>query len=70
MEQGSAEFDLVLFSQQELPGLAIEFGRLQRDLEVQAQIYRTLTKQYELARLSLQGRSAPFRFSRRRRSRT
>lgn len=60
MEQGTDQFDQVLLSQQELPELAIRFARMERDLEVQSEIYRTLTQQYELARLSLQGEERTF----------
>ena len=55
MEQGSAEFEGLLPSQQEIPELAFEYERLRRNLEVQAQIYRNLASELELAKLNAEG---------------
>ena len=38
----------------DIPGLAVEYGRLERDIQVQGRIYEVLTQQYELAKLSLE----------------
>lgn len=40
---------------QDIPELTIRFGRLERELRVQARIYEVLTQQYEVARLSADG---------------
>jgi tyrosine-protein kinase Etk/Wzc len=60
MEQGYNRYDDIMPSQQEIPRLAIEFGRLQRDLEVQARIYEILSQQYEIAKLNAQGEKPIF----------
>ncbi len=60
MEEGFSEFSTGLPSQQELPELAAEFARLQREAQVQQQIYTTLRQQYELAQLSLEGEERTF----------
>lgn len=40
---------------QDIPELSIRFGRLERELRVQARIYEVLVQQYEVARLSADG---------------
>ncbi len=45
----------VLPPQNQLPQLAMEFQRLQRDLMVQEKIYEMLTPQYELLKLTVEG---------------
>ena len=60
MEEGSTEFEGVLPSQQEIPELAFEYERLRRNLEVQAQIYRNLASELELARLNAEGQEPVF----------
>lgn len=55
MEQGYSEYQGVFPSQQELPQIAYRFNRLQRELNVQEQIYSTLRQQYEVASLNAQG---------------
>ncbi len=39
----------------DIPALAVQFGRLERELRVQSKIYEVLTQQYEVARLSAEG---------------
>ncbi len=60
MDEGFSEFSTGLPSQQELPELATRFARLQREAQVQQQIYTTLRQQYELAQLSLEGEERTF----------
>ena len=60
MEQGSTEFEGVLPSQQDIPELAFEYERLRRNLDVQAQIYRNLASELELARLNAEGQEPVF----------
>ncbi len=60
MDQGYSQFSSGIPSQQELPELAQRFGRLQREAQVQEQIYSTLRQQYELAQLSLEGEERTF----------
>ena len=55
LEKGSDQSSKLLPSQRELPALAIEFGHLQRDLEVQEKVFELLTQQYELTKLQIQG---------------
>jgi uncharacterized protein involved in exopolysaccharide biosynthesis len=55
LEKGSEQSSKLLPSQRELPALAIEFGHLQRDLEVQEKVFELLTQQYELTKLQIQG---------------
>ncbi len=55
LETGFSEYQNVMPSQRDLPRLAIEFANLQRDLMVQGEIYKLLTQQYELTKLSLAG---------------
>jgi uncharacterized protein involved in exopolysaccharide biosynthesis len=44
----------------EIPQLAVEFGRLERELRVQGKIYEVLTQQYEVARLAAEGEEPIF----------
>ena len=44
----------------DIPELAVEFGRLERELRVQSRIYEVLTQQYEVARLSAEGEEIIF----------
>jgi uncharacterized protein involved in exopolysaccharide biosynthesis len=47
-------------SQQQIPDLALQYGRLERDLRVQAEIYKILTQQYELTKLKVEGEGPIF----------
>ena len=44
----------------DIPALAVEYARLERDIRVQARIYEVLTQQYELAKLSIEGEDPIF----------
>ena len=55
LEKGSERNEKILPSQRELPALAIEFGHLQRNLEVQEKVFELLTQQYELTKLQISG---------------
>jgi len=55
MESGYSDYRGVLPLQNQLPQLAMEFQRLQRDLMVQEKIYEMLTPQYELLKLTVEG---------------
>jgi uncharacterized protein involved in exopolysaccharide biosynthesis len=60
VETGSDSLAGVMPSQQELPELAIQYARLQRDLAVQTEIYAALSGQYEATRLSLEANQEIF----------
>lgn len=55
LEKGFSQYEKVLPSQRELPALAIHFGHLQRDLEIQEKVFELLTQQYELTKLQISG---------------
>jgi len=55
MQQGYTDFEGVLPSQAQLPELAFQYERLQRDLQVQARIYQNLVGEFELAKLNAEG---------------
>ena len=55
MESGYSEFERVLPAQDEIPDLTIEFAQLRLELAVQTEIYKTLSQQYELAKLEVEG---------------
>jgi len=50
----------VLPSQKEIPELAFEYAGLQRDLTVQMEVFKTLTQQYELAKLQSDDQAPSF----------
>ncbi|KGE71125.1 GumC family protein [Spirochaeta lutea] len=61
LEEGRSDrFSTGMLSQKELPELALEFSRLERDLRVQAEIYKLLTQQYELVKLKVEGEAPVF----------
>ncbi len=60
MERGYSEYEGLMPAQEDLPALAIEFEHLKRNLQVQAEIYKTLTQQYELAKLNVEGEEQIF----------
>ena len=59
-EDGFQRYEGLLPAQQDLPRIAIEFGRLERELRIQEQIFRTLREQYEIARLAQGGTATLF----------
>lgn len=60
LESGSSGSTKLYPSQKELPSLAIEYARLQRDLAVQGELFKLLTQQYELAKLNAAGQEPVF----------
>jgi len=50
----------VLPSQKDIPALAFEYAEIQRDLMVQTEIFKLLTQQYELAKMSAEGQEPSF----------
>jgi capsule polysaccharide export protein KpsE/RkpR len=52
IERGYSGSGESLPSRDELPELALRFSRLQTDLEIQERIYKAVTEQYEVARLT------------------
>ncbi len=50
----------VLPSQKEIPVLAFEYATIQRDLLVQTEIFKLITQQYELAKMSAEGQEPSF----------
>ena len=47
-------------SMKELPSLALEFSHMQRELLVQAEIYKILTQEYEMIKLKVEGEGPIF----------
>ena len=58
--KGVSSQDRVMPSQKELPSIAFEYAKLQRDMLVQAEVYKLLTQQYELAKLNAAGQEPVF----------
>jgi uncharacterized protein involved in exopolysaccharide biosynthesis len=56
IEQGSS----LLPSQKDIPELAFEYARFQRDLSIQMEVYKTLTQQYELSKIQADSNIASF----------
>lgn len=56
LEQGNS----VLPSQNEIPKISFEYAGLERDLIVQTEVFKTLTEQYELAKLNVSGQGNTF----------
>lgn len=54
-EQGSDRAAGGVPSQEELPELAFQYQRLQRNLSIQSQVYQNLASEYELAKLNAEG---------------
>jgi len=50
----------VLPSQKDIPTLAFEYAQIQRDLLVQTEIFKLLTQQHELAKMSSEGQEPSF----------
>ncbi|MFP4364121.1 MAG: GumC family protein [Spirochaetia bacterium] len=55
MESGYNVYDSNMPSQEELPDIALEFGRLERDLMVKEQVFTMLTGEYEMVKLAVEG---------------
>lgn len=60
IETGVGTGSRVMPSQRELPGIAFEYAKLQRDLLVQTELFKILTQQYELAKLNAAGQEPVF----------
>lgn len=61
LEQGSGQLNIGdRPTQAELPDVAFKFGKLERDLQVQTEIYKILTQQHELAKLKSEGEGPIF----------
>jgi tyrosine-protein kinase Etk/Wzc len=58
--KGQTEAQRIMPSQTELPAIAFEYAKLQRDLQVQVEVYKVLTQQYELAKLNAAGQEPVF----------
>lgn len=50
----------VLPRQKDIPALAFEYAQIQRDLLVQTEIFKLITQQYELAKMSAEGQEPSF----------
>ena len=60
IETGVGTGSRVMPSQKELPTIAFEYAKLQRDLMVQTELFKILTQQYELAKLNAAGQEPVF----------
>ena len=58
--KGQSAGERVMPSQSELPNISFEYAKLQRDFLVQAELYKLLTQQYELAKLNAAGQEPVF----------
>jgi len=60
IETGTGTGSRVMPSQKELPAIAFEYAKIQRDLLVQTELFKILTQQYELAKLNAAGQEPVF----------
>lgn len=60
IETGQGSGSRVMPSQKELPTIAFEYAKLERDLAVQTELFKLLTQQYELAKLNASGQDPAF----------
>lgn len=60
METGYSDYQSFGPSQNELPKLALQYAHLQREIMVQTEIYKSLTQQYEMIKLSAAGTTPSF----------
>jgi uncharacterized protein involved in exopolysaccharide biosynthesis len=60
IETGKGSGSRVMPSQKELPTIAFEYAKIQRDLLVQTELFKLLTQQYELAKLNAAGQDPVF----------
>jgi len=70
IETGSGSGAKVMPSQQQLPTIAFEYGKLERDLAVQNELFKILTQQYEIAKLNAAGQEPVFQIIEWRKCRT
>jgi hypothetical protein len=60
IETGKGSGSRIMPSQKELPAIAFEYAKIQRDLLVQTELFKILTQQYELAKLNAAGQDPVF----------
>lgn len=60
IETGQGTGSRVMPSQREIPSIAFEYARIQRDLTVQTEVFKILTQQYEIAKLNAAGTEPVF----------
>jgi tyrosine-protein kinase Etk/Wzc len=60
IESGKGSGSRVMPSQKEMPDIAFEYAKLERDLAVQTELFKLLTQQYELAKLNASGQDPAF----------
>jgi len=60
IETGVGPGSRVLPSQQQLPTIAFEYAKIERDLAVQTELFKILTQQYELAKFNAAGQEPIF----------
>jgi tyrosine-protein kinase Etk/Wzc len=60
IETGVGSGSRTMPSQKDLPNIAFEYAKLQRDLLVQTELFKLLTQQYELAKLNAAGQDPVF----------
>jgi len=60
IETGVGSGSKTMPSQKDLPNIAFEYAKLQRDLLVQTELFKLLTQQYELAKLNAAGQDPVF----------
>jgi tyrosine-protein kinase Etk/Wzc len=59
-EEGFQRYEGLLPAQQDLPAIAVEFARLERELRIQETIFQTLRQQYEVTRIAQGGTTTIF----------
>jgi len=60
IETGAGSGSKVMPSQQQLPTIAFEYAKLERDLAVQTELFKILTQQYEIAKFNAVGQEPVF----------
>ena len=60
IETGTGSGSKVMPSQQQLPTIAFEYAKLERDLAVQTELFKILTQQYEIAKFNATGQEPVF----------
>ncbi|HNV36631.1 MAG: cryptic autophosphorylating protein tyrosine kinase Etk [Spirochaetes bacterium ADurb.Bin110] len=60
IETGTGSGSKVMPSQQQLPTIAFEYAKLERDLAVQTELFKILTQQYEVAKFNAAGQEPVF----------
>jgi capsule polysaccharide export protein KpsE/RkpR len=58
--KGNNSTGAMMPSQREMPSIAFEYQKLERDMLVQTEVYKLLTQQYELAKLNATGQDPVF----------